>query len=395
MSVFLLCLQRKNTLSEPIPLPVETQKETKPPLEAISVNELMATRLSNREIQIEWSDAMDSFVEKYIIKALPVLASEKSTDWEILEIIESDNSIDGNANSIIHTLEDSSPQQYKYEIDIVVRDPQKYKAEKSISILASNIMVCIDPGHFAGKNMVSEDISYNYAEGDFTLQLALELKQILKKEYGIDSYMTRETESITINGYTDSALDSGHISLRGEYAALNKSDLFISLHTNANEDNANGYATRMQPLAINKPIIILNTVACSSKQAVNTANAIGMNLAVASYQLGIATTNQFLAIAPHEIKQWTATENDKLHTPGSVYCRLGNNGDYYGVLRGASNVNIPGMIIEHGFHTVPQMRKEAIEGNLKTIWAKADAYGIAYGLGFVTEISQSNNQIQN
>lgn len=59
--------------------------------------------------------------------------------------------------------------------------------------------------------------------------------------------------------------------------------------------------------------------------------------------------------------------------------RTGTNGDYYGVLRGASNVQVPGLIIEHGFHTVPEVRQAAVNEDLKNVWSKADAEGIAAG----------------
>lgn len=41
------------------------------------------------------------------------------------------------------------------------------------------------------------------------------------------------------------------------------------------------------------------------------------------------------------------------------------------------------MIIEHGFHTVEEVRKLAMEGNLAKQWAKADAEGIAKGFGVI------------
>ena len=55
------------------------------------------------------------------------------------------------------------------------------------------------------------------------------------------------------------------------------------------------------------------------------------------------------------------------------------------MLRGASNVGVPGIIIEHGFHTVEDVRRAAMNDNLLEDWAEADAYGIAYGLGLVKE----------
>ena len=53
--------------------------------------------------------------------------------------------------------------------------------------------------------------------------------------------------------------------------------------------------------------------------------------------------------------------------------------------RGAASAGVPGVIIEHGLHTIPEVRKAA-QGDLALKWAEADAYGIAWGLGFVPEI---------
>ena len=92
-------------------------------------------------------------------------------------------------------------------------------------------VVCIDAGHYKGCNPLSGQNMYRYDEGIVTLKIALQLREELKK-YGIDSYLTRETDNIKIGGYKNKTLDSGHISYRGEYAK--KADLFVSLHTNAN-----------------------------------------------------------------------------------------------------------------------------------------------------------------
>jgi len=304
----------------------------------------------------------------------------------VVQEVESDGIVRESNIVIIDKLQDTKPQQYEYRVDIEVADPSTYLPKEGATALASNVLICIDPGHYKGGNLVSGEDSYGYAEGDFTLKLAKELKRILLEEYGIDAYMTREQESITIQGYTDAKLDRGHISLRGEYAAERDSNLFVSIHTNANNENANGYETCMQPIAINKPIVLINTVGCASESAIRAANGIGTGLAQVSYQLGIATVGEFETVEQGNISEWTAQKNDSLDTKGSVYCRLGENGDYYGVLRGASNVEKPGIIIEHGFHTVAEVRREAMEGDLETLWAQADAYGIAYGFGFVADI---------
>ena len=361
-----------------------SEKKEEEILIPIFVKEIKTMRLSSNEIQICWTDHLNELIEQYVVKKRDMLSSD--TAWEVVETVEVEKQSQKEEFFITDTLESKTPQLYEYRVDVVPTNPKQYEAQEGESALASNVMVCIDPGHYEGKNEVTGEASYGYAEGDFTLKLALELQDILKSDYGIDSYLTRETGNITIAGYSDSKLDSGHISLRGEYAAEKDSDLFVSLHTNANEDNANGYATCMQPIEINKPIILVNTIAVSSEMAIRASNAIGVNLADASYKLGISTEKDFEIAEEKQIEEWTPKKNDALNSPGTVYCRLGEKGDFYGVLRGAANVNTSGIIIEHGFHTVPEVRKAAAESSLAHIWAQADAYGIAYGFGFVTEM---------
>ena len=245
-----------------------------------------------------------------------------------------------------------------------------------------NIVVCIDAGHYKGRNVLSGKNTYGYDEGIVTLKIALQLKEELKK-YGIDSYLTRETDDITIRGYKNIKLDSGHISYRGEFAK--KADLFVSLHTNANNNNANGYPTCSQPVEINKAIVLINKVACNSNKYVKLANEVGKAVTLANYEAGVSCTKKFTSVKKRKVKKWTDSYNDSLKKRGTVCCRFGSNGDYYGVLRGASNVKVPGMIIEHGFHTVEEVRRLAMKEDLTQKWAEADAYGIAKGFGLVTE----------
>ena len=245
-----------------------------------------------------------------------------------------------------------------------------------------NIVVCIDAGHYKGRNALSGKNTYGYDEGVVTLKIALQLKEELKK-YGIDSYLTRETDDITIRGYKNIKLDSGHISYRGEYAK--KADLFVSLHTNANNNNANGYPTCSQPVEINKAIVLINKVACNSNKYVKLANEVGKAVTLANYEAGVSCTKKFTSVKKGKVKKWTDSYNDSLKKRGTVCYRFGSNGDYYGVLKGASNVKVPGMFIEHGFHTVEEVRRLAMKEDLTQKWAEADAYGIAKGFGLVTE----------
>ena len=106
------------------------------------------------------------------------------------------------------------------------------ESEDIIQTPEKKYTVCIDPGHVLDEEDVKEaQNTYGYRESKFSLRLAFAL-MAERAKYGIDAYMTRETDHITLGGYTDKELDKGHISLRGEFAK--GSDLLVSLHTNSN-----------------------------------------------------------------------------------------------------------------------------------------------------------------
>ena len=353
----------------------------------VCVESLDFERLSRTQIRIFWEEKEDSVIDSYVIKRRAIIEAKNYGEWQTISILKSDGTIDNERYEYIDELADSNPQQYEYRVDVLLvetgAEPVIYEALEGTSILAGNIKICIDPGHYDVAGEVAEVDEYHYVEGNFVLEIAQELRGKLKENYGIDSCMTRDSGTITLDGYTDDELDSKHIALRGEYAAREDCDLFVSLHTNSNAENANGYETFVQPLAINKPIIILNSIGCESERSVEIANAIGVKLASANYELGLTHISEFREVTSDTIGEWTSGYNDGLNEIGTVVRRSGKkDADYYGILRGATNVGVPGMIIEHGFHSVPEVRKATILGDLKEVWANADAVGIAYGFGF-------------
>lgn len=246
----------------------------------------------------------------------------------------------------------------------------------------SGIRICIDPGHFAGANVLQFSDGTSYCEGEVTIKIAQELQKILKEKYGITADLTRDSGTININGYVNRSLDGGHIRLRGEKSA--GYDLFVSIHTNANKDGANGYPTCSQPVDVNKPVLIANTVAVKDETAIRIGNEIGSSLAEADEKMEVGSASSFQkATYGQKMKEWTDYANDTVGVPGTIFVRTGSSGDYYGVLHGASNVGTPGFIIEHGHHTVPEVRKLLKDGELIRKWAEADAEGIARGFGLI------------
>ena len=256
-------------------------------LQPVKVTDTAFTRLSRTELQISWSDSLNPYVTEYA-----VLRKEAAqSDWNTVTTLHSDGESLGRTLAVTDTLPDDSMHQYFYRVDVTAASPDKYKGDAGEEIPATNLIICIDPGHFEGKNAITSD-NLAYAEGDFNLSLASELEQTLKNNYGIISKLTRSTGSITIGGYKDQQLDSSHISLRGEFSE--NCDLFVSLHTNANLENAGGSPTEQQPISINKPIIFVNSVALDDPTALRIANEVG------SRSLKLLLTKVSLQPAPFE-----------------------------------------------------------------------------------------------
>ena len=349
----------------------------------INVNSVEMERESRQAIRLSWTDCYDDVADNYLVKRREAEKGKGSGAWTVLATIPSDKTLSNGAWYYTDELASDEPQQYEYRIDMEISDSENYVAEEGRTIFGSKVKICIDPGHYDIAREVADADEYHYVEGNFVLEVALELQEILKENYGIDSCLTRETGTITLDGYSDEELDSAHISLRGEYAAKEDCDLFVSLHTNSNAEDANNYPTFFQPIEINKPIIIVNSVALTSEMAMKAANATGAKLASVNFELGLSNRDVFREVTSDTVDEWTQKYNDGLNKVGTIVVRTGKkHPDYYGVLRGAANVGIPGMIIEHGYHSVAGVREAAITGDLKEVWANADAVGIAYGFGF-------------
>ena len=291
------------------------------------------------------------------------------------------------ANVVESERQESAPQtadaeeQERQESVSHTADAEEQEPQEPV-ISASDILICIDAGHFAGRNAVPD--AYGYAEGDFTLRVALELSRILEEKYGIRSILTRTDGNISIDGYVNEGVDFGMIGLRGEMS--DGCDLFFSIHTNANQDMANGYDTLYQPVNITKTAVILNQTAFQVPYAIDVGNAVGRNLSQVNLDRGLASVGTFQeADSMDQAVSWTDAWNDSLDIGGSICYRIDGDGDYYGVLSGANHVGVPGMIVEHGYHTVEEMREQAVTGDLATAWAEADADGIAEGFGITVK----------
>lgn len=191
----------------------------------------------------------------------------------------------------------------------------------------SKVKICLDAGHY-GKYNRSAAVPAYY-ESDMTWKLHLKLKAALE-EYGIEVITTRANQN------TDRALKD-----RG--AAAKGCNLFLSIHSNATGsavDEVTDYPLVIVPID-------------------GSGDAIGTQLAKC-------------------IEETMGTKQK-----GRIWEKKSDKGyDWYGVIRGATSVGVPGLILEHSFHTQTKATNWLLnDANLdKLAKAEADVIAAYYGL---------------
>jgi len=190
--------------------------------------------------------------------------------------------------------------------------------------------ICLDAGHFGKYNQSPADS--RYYESDMAWKLT-ELQKKYLQQYGFEVITTRANQATGRDLYDRGAASKG-------------CDLFISNHSNAVASTVNNSAD--YPAAY-----------CAIN---HSADAVGLLLAqvVESY---IGT------------KQAARIQN-----------RSGNNGDYYAVLRGATAVGTPGLILEHSFHTNTATTAWLLDDNNLDRLAQAEASAIAMHYGVTVTV---------
>ena len=357
---------------------------------------LTTAKKSSRAIQISWDSPNDQFVAEYYVMRRNTKNSIGKGNWKTIASLDSDGLEEGASYTYTDALKSSQPQQYEYKICTLSADrntdtrDSAYEAQTNeTAILGSNVKICIDPGHYGTLNnnyeMTGVDGNFPYSEAVFNLEIAKALQTELKQFYGIDSFLTRTGESVSLkyNGktYKNENLDQKNIAVRGYAAKQQNCDFFVSLHTNSTSRPSKPWS---QPKSINKAYVFVNQIAHASDQGMLIANTIGQRLTDYNRQTSIQTAG-FVTRNKNKAATFSTLNNDSAKTNGTVIHRRGSSGkEYYGVLRGASADGIPGILIEHAFHATQIVRKLAnISPDLSESWAECDAYGIAVGFGFL------------
>lgn len=156
--------------------------------------------------------------------------------------------------------------------------------------------ICIDAGHFAKCNW-NKNVSPIYWESLMAWDLHLMLKEELEKYENMTAITTRKEQEKDLD-----------LTARGRCAI--GCDLFLSVHSNACDSES-----------VDRAVVIYSVS--------------GKEMSLASNLSKCITDVMGLKDRPQIYLRW----NSK------------NNADYYGVLRGAASVGVPGLILEHSFHT--------------------------------------------
>lgn len=194
--------------------------------------------------------------------------------------------------------------------------------------------ICLDAGHYGKYNRST--VNCAYYESDFSWKFHLLLKARLE-EYGISVITTRPNQA-------------GDLGLEARGKKAKGCDLFISLHS-----NACGLESVDYPLA------------CCTVSG--KADALGKKLADTVAQ--VMKTNQ----------------------NGRITKRQGTGGkDWYGVLRGASSVGVPSILLEHSFHTNLRATNWLLDDNNLKVMAEAEAKTIAEHYGLTKKATTNTEQ---
>ena len=190
----------------------------------------------------------------------------------------------------------------------------------------AKVRICLDAGHY-GRYYNQSPANKKYYESEMMWKLHLLLKKHLEA-YGIEVITTRSSID------KDLALTARGNTAKG-------CNLFLSLHSNAVGSNINE--------KVDYPIAF---VPINGK-----GDELGKKLAAV-------------------VQKTMGTQQ-----AGRIESRRGDNGDYYGVIRGATAAGVVGIILEHSFHTNTKAANWLMNASNLEKLAQAEAQVIAAHFG--------------
>lgn len=190
-----------------------------------------------------------------------------------------------------------------------------------------SIKICLDAGHYGKYNR--SPVVPEYYESEMNWKLHLKLKAELEKR-GFEVITTREEQGKDLALYDRGRTAEG-------------CDLFMSLHSNA------AYST--------------SEVKDGSTHKSEYVDRVDVYATIDGRAHGLA---KLLADRIAEVMETDQGGNVKTRDNG-------RGGEYYGVLRGAASVGVPGMLVEHSFHTNTRAAKWLLEDSNLDRLAEAEA----------------------
>ena len=194
--------------------------------------------------------------------------------------------------------------------------------------------ICIDAGHYGVYN--PSPVNEDYVEAQVMWQLHLLLREELEN-WGFEVVTTRNKQAEDLPLVERGRMAQGCVG-------------FVSVHSNAADSPEPDWAVGMHFVEDSRSDIDEQSRALARLLAKTVGDVMGVGYQIFSRQ---SSQNR---------------DGD------------GRKDDYYGVLRGAHSVGVPGVIIEHGFHTNPDNARWLMdEDNLRRM---AEAEGEALAMFF-------------
>ena len=322
--------------------------------------------LSRDFIRVSWGASKNSRVYKYVVQR-----RISKNGWQTVATLP----------NMVNSYDDyvkNPGQTKKYEYRVRCKYVSGNRIKTSPGSTAGTVYgwlklgITLDPGHYLGCNnnfaQWGYGGSYRYAEGTQMLKLGHYLKAELEKN-NVDVKITRDFDLSADRfapGVRNEKYDArlyNSLVTRGNYAA--GTDFFISLHTNAVSHWAetNNWGIQCFP----------NDLCMSNSASLKLAADLGQTASDNITPGGISISRRIPF--NKSLTTWSRSGVISYHLNGKIY---------YTVLWGAEEVGVPGILLEHSYHTNPAVRAWLLsDANLKKL-AKAECRTILRNYGYTS-----------
>lgn len=195
--------------------------------------------------------------------------------------------------------------------------------------------VCLDAGHYG---LYNEGAVSGYWESKIVWDLTNKLKAELEK-YGIEVVLTRTNQA-----QDKDLFDRGYMSKGCDY--------FISMHSNASTSSATNY------------VLAIELAKDDSMNLDEKSHALATKMAQA-----VSECMKYPYVITTKKADWDRDGNSKM------------DDEWYGVLQGCKKAGTAGIILEHSFHTNPEVCYWLMIESNRTKLAQAEAKALADLLG--------------